>query len=496
MISYAFAEEKTRMECLIVPLFEDKKPSTLVKELDEVFEGIFNEVVEMKDFEGKRGELSLLYTKDNATPRVLLVGLGKQKELTIRKYKQVIGAAVMNAQSKKMNRIGCVAITEGEKMWGAKKMGLETVVSIEVANYSFDTYKQKDAHVTPIKSVYIVGDLDTNKKKQWEKGIEEGQRIAAGVNMTRRLGNIPPHDMTPTYLAKEAENIGKEYKKVKVKVLSKPEIKKHKMGCLLGVAKGSEMEPKFIILEYKGTDKPTKPTVLVGKGITFDSGGLSLKPGAYMTDMKFDMLGAATVLGIFRAIAALGIKKHVVGLIASCENMPGPNAYRPDDILTAMNGKTVEVKNTDAEGRLVLADALSYASRYEPKEVIDFATLTGACLVALGNERSGLFSPEQKIVDKLISAANDTGEQLWHLPVGEEYSKAMDSLVADIKNTGGVGNPLFGGASTAAAFLQFFTDYPWAHIDLGSSYYSDKGRAWIRHGANGFGVQTLVDYLR
>jgi len=303
--------------------------------------------------------------------------------------------------------------------------------------------------------------------------------------------------MTPTLLAKEALKLSKENPKIKVKILSRPEMKKLNMGCLLGVSQGSVEEPKFIILEYYGAGKTKQPTVLAGKGITFDSGGLGIKPGNYMTDMKFDMLGAATVFGIIKAAAGLKLKKNIVGLVPSCENMPSGSSYRPDDILTAHNGKSVEIIHTDAEGRLILADALSYAVKYKPKEVIDFATLTGACMVALGSERSGVFGTSEKIINRLENKAKEVGEQLWHLPLGEEYSEAMKSEVADIKNLGGVNSqPGHGGASTAAAFLQFFTDYPWAHIDLSCSHYSGKGKPWIRGGANGFGVQTIIEYLK
>lgn len=273
-------------------------------------------------------------------------------------------------------------------------------------------------------------------------------------------------------------------------------MKKLGMGCLLAVASGSQEEPKFIIVEYLAGKKNAAPTVLVGKGITFDSGGLSLKPGDFMIDMKYDMLGGATVLGVLCAAAALKLKKNIIGLIPTCENMPSGSAYRPDDILTAMNGKTVLVENTDAEGRLILADALCYASKYKPKEVIDFATLTGACMVALGNERSGLFTQSEEIAEGLDESARHVGEQLWRLPLGEEYSEAVKAEVADLKNTGGVGHPRFAGASTAAAFLEYFTDYPWAHIDLASSYWGPKGKSYIRGGANGFGVQMMVEYLR
>ncbi len=350
----------------------------------------------------------------------------------------------------------------------------------------------------------MLGDFDKTITKNLQTGIEEGFIIAGGVNFARHLGNIPPTIMTPTYLANEALQLAKANKNIKTKVLSEAEIEKLGMGCLLAVGRGSKHETKFIIVEYWGTDKDKKPSVLVGKGITFDSGGLSLKPGDYMIDMKFDMLGAASVLGAIKVLTDLKVKKNIVVLIPSAENMPGGDSYRPDDILTAMNGATVEIKNTDAEGRLILADGLCYATKYEPKEVIDLATLTGACMSALGLEKSGIFTPEDKIVEKMIDLGEAIGENLWRLPLGEEYSEAMKSEVADIKNTGGVGGERYGTASTAAAFLQFFTqdketgekNYPWAHIDLASAIYGSKGKAHIRAGANGFGVQVLVEYLR
>ncbi|PIR77050.1 MAG: leucyl aminopeptidase [Candidatus Magasanikbacteria bacterium CG10_big_fil_rev_8_21_14_0_10_38_6] len=390
--------------------------------------------------------------------------------------------------------------------FGVKKVATEIGIAMEMAQYSFDTFKEEAAKVSALMHVHIICSLDAKQKKVWEQGMEEGQHIASGVLFTRELGNTPPSVMTPALLAKKAVELAKGNSAFTTTVFDEAQMKKLGMGCLLGVAQGSVLEPKFIVMEYKGTEKKVKPTVLVGKGITFDTGGLSIKPGNYMTDMKFDMLGAGTVLGIMKAVMQLGLKKHIVGIVPTCENAVSGEAYRPDDILTAMNGKTVEVQNTDAEGRLILADALSYVVKEyaHAKEVIDFATLTGACVVALGNERSGLFSPDDGLAQKLYDHAQAVGEHLWRLPVGEEYSDAIKSLVADVKNVGGVGGDRYAGASTAAAFLQYFTKdhesgetpFPWAHIDLSCSYYSGKGQAWIRHGANGFGVQAIVDYLR
>ena len=503
MTQYNFVLEGAKFDCLVIPVFEDKKFENIVSELDELHNGIFSDVITSKDFEGKKMQMSLLYTQDKNVSRVLLVGLGKEKDLDVRGWKQVVGAATILLQKKKLQHIGVLPIDSIIKKFGARRLGKETVIAMEMANYSFDEHKDKESRAKPLKEVWISGIEDKKVQKQFEKGIKEGQSISDGINLTRYLGNTPPTVMTPSFLAREAENLAKGNEKVKVKVLSRPDMKKLGMGCLLGVSRGSVEEPKFVIVEYKGADAKKKPIVLVGKGITFDSGGLSIKPSSYMADMKFDMLGAATVLGTIKAVIDLGLKKNIVGLIPTCENMPGGDAYRPDDILTAMNGKSVLIKDTDAEGRLILADALSYAHKYKPKEVIDFATLTGACVVALGNERSGVFSEEDSMVEKLDLASKEVGEQLWRLPIGEEYREAMKSDVADIKNLGGVGHPRYGGASTAAAFLQFFTldtkssgpGYPWAHIDLSSCYFGPKGKPFIRGGANGFGVQTMVEYL-
>lgn len=487
----------SKLNCLIVPLFEEKGMDSYIKSLDKEFGGVISDVLKSKDFEGKKLQTSLIYTKDKGISRILLIGLGKEKDLNVKKYKEVVGAAVMTCQNKKMDKLGFFVQPGLIKKYSAKKVGLDLSVASEVAAYAYDEHKtDKDAKVTKLKNIEFVGEFNVATKRGLEKGLEEGILVSSGVNFARHLGNTPPTIMTPEYLASEVQKNFKSIPKLNVKVLNKQEITKLGMGCLLAVARGSEHEPKFIIAEYWGADRKRKPTVLVGKGITFDSGGLSLKPGQFMTDMKFDMLGAASVIGAIKVAAELKLKKNIIALVPAAENMPSGTAFRPDDILKAMNGKTILVENTDAEGRLVLADGLSYASKYKPKEVIDLATLTGACMAALGLERSGLFTPEEKMNEKLSYVSNSVGEQLWRMPLGEEYSEAMKSEIADIKNMGGVGGERYGTASTAAAFLQVFTDYPWAHIDLASAIYGSKGKPWIRAGANGFGVQTLVEYLR
>lgn len=494
MTKYTFSGVIEKTDCIIVPMFEGKKALFFVD-----FDVYQKQIVQVweDDFSGKKKELIMLYmpTDVGPTSRVVLVGLGEAKDLTVKTYKECIGTAVAHAQNKKYQNISLLLHKKVVDVFGAKAVGLHTTVASQIASYAYDEFKtDDDAKVSILKQVNIISDI--SMKRDIELGITEGLIISDGVNFARHLGNTPPTKMTPTYLARQVEKLAQENKKLKVTILSRAEMKKLGMGCLLGVARGSVEEPKFIIVEYWGTDKNKKPSVLVGKGITFDSGGLSLKSGDYMVDMKFDMLGAASVVGAIKTLAKLGVKKNIIALIPSAENMPGGDAYRPDDILVAMSGKTVEIKNTDAEGRLILADALCYAKKYDPKEVIDMATLTGACMGALGLERSGLFTPVDSLSDKLLVASDMIGEQLWRLPLGEEYSEALKSEIADIKNIGGVGGERYGTASTAGAFLQFFTDYDWAHIDLASAIFGNKGKPWVRAGANGFGVQTIVEYLR
>lgn len=499
MTKYSISNELTKSDVLILPLFKDKGLDSFVKTIDKKFSGIISRATLQKDFEGKKMQTVWLFTNEKNTPRILLIGLGKEKELNIEIWKQVLGGAVAIAQNKKLTKLS-LALSAGLKKFGDKKAVSEAVVAAEVASYAYDDFKtDKEEKITHLQSLVFIGDFDNRQKTNLNKGLIEGQIIGSNVNFARHLGNIPPTIMTPALLAKEAVGIAKKYpKKVKAKILNRGEMQKLGMGCVLAVARGSKLEPKFIILEYFGAGKKQKSTVLVGKGVTYDSGGISLKPGDYLIDMKFDMLGAATVLAAFKTAVELGLKKNLVVLIPAVENMPGGDAFRPDDILIAMNGKTVEIKNTDAEGRLILADALCFADKYKPKEVIDAATLTGACMAALGGERSGIFSPEDNLAEKVYQAGQAVGEKLWRLPLGPEYSEAVKSQVADIKNTGGVGGERYGGASTGAAFLQFFTSYPWLHIDLASALFSTtaSGKPWIRPGANGFGVQTLVEYLK
>ena len=318
-------------------------------------------------------------------------------------------------------------------------------------------------------------------------GIKEGHAIAEGANLTKDLGNLPPNICTPTYLANQAKLIAKDFK-MKSTILSQKQIEKLKMGSFLSVAKGSRLEPKFIIIEHQKGKKSSKPVVLVGKGITFDSGGISLKPGAAMDEMKYDMCGAATVLGVMKTIGLLNLPLNVVGLIPACENMPDGLAVKPGDIVTSMSGQTIEILNTDAEGRLVLCDALTYAERYKPETVVDIATLTGACVIALGHHASAVFSKNDELANDLLAAGKKSIDKAWRMPLWDEYQPLLNSNFADIANIGGRA----AGSITAACFLSRFTKkYSWAHIDI-------AGTAWnsgANKGATGRPVSLLSQFL-
>lgn len=512
MINYSIrtAKEFGAADILLIPIFEDKGLDIQAKHVDQRCKGLLSEVIKRKDFEAKRRQMSLLYTGHKDMPRVLLLGLGKLSEFNIKIWKQVTGIGVIQAQAKKAERISLVVPAMVLTKFGSKVTASETVTGLEISHYVYDEHKEEKSRIARISLCEFVG-VAASQKRSFEQGIEEGVKMAEGINFVRQLGNIPPSDLSPERLAEQAELLSAGDKDIQVKILSFPEIQKLGMGCFLGVASGSQHEPKFIIAEYWGAEKNKKarsrdndgvyepydggkPTVLVGKGITYDSGGITLKPMDYLTGMKYDMLGAASVIGIVKIASALGLKKNIVALAPTCENMPGGSAYRPDDVLRAMNGKTVEVKNTDAEGRLILADALCYAKKYKPREVIDLATLTGACLVAIGLDRTGIFSLEEKMAKKIIACAEEVGEELWQLPMGEEFSDGLKSEVADISN---ISPSRYGGASVGAEFLHFFVDFPWVHIDMASTGFAQQSpKAWLHPGTSGAIVQTMIKYLR
>ena len=359
--------------------------------------------------------------------------------------------------------------------------------------YTFDKYKSKKDNSSQLKVGINLELITTN---QFNSINKEAQNIFSGVNLTRELINEPPQTLTPAALASHAKAIGKG-KNIQCKIFGTKDIIKKKMLGIWDVGKGSINEPRFIHLTYKSKVRNTKSKkiALIGKGVTYDTGGLSLKPADYMLTMKMDMGGAGCVLGVFKALVSLQPKNiEVHGLIPAVENMPGPNAYKPDDVVKGLSGKTIEVINTDAEGRVVLSDAIEYANRLKVDEMVDLATLTGACMVALGNYTAGLFSNNIKLKDKLLKASLMSGEKMWQLPLDEELRSSIDSQIADVKNSA---STRYGGATTAAMFLEFFVDkkIPWSHIDIAGPAYIEKDRGWCAPGSTGFAVRSLINYL-
>ena len=426
--------------------------------------------VDEDKFEGKLGETYLLPTYGQEKHRkVLAIGFGKKEDFNPNKIREAVAKAIKKAMSIKAKTIAF-------KLNGVEfDYSEQFTMGAKIADYKFDKYKseKKDG----VNTVYVEAN---------EQIVRKAEKIADAMAFTRNLANEPAQFATPTELASIACDLGLD-----TKIYDKDECEKMGMGAFLAVGKGSSQEPKFIHMKYS-CENPKKKIALVGKGITFDSGGLDIKPASSMLTMKDDMSGAACVLGVMSIIKELAPQVEVHGIIAACENMPGCSAYKPGDILTAKNGKTIEVDNTDAEGRLTLADALCYACELGVDEVIDIATLTGACMVALGSEAAGIMGNNSEMVKTLISTAEKNGERYWELPLWEEYAESLKSDIADMKNTGS----RWGGAQTAGVFLQnFIKDVKWTHIDIAGVAFLEKNHKELCKGASGAGVRTLINYI-
>jgi len=480
--------EKQRSGCLIAGVFESRKLSDVASQIDQVSGGALATILRRGDLDGRLGQTLLLHNLPNLpSERVLLVGCGKEKEFSDARYRDVTAKAVAalkdTGATEATSYLTELEVKGRDIAWKVR----QAVEMTEAALYRFDRLKSKpDNHRRALKRVVLAvpkrSDLGTG-----EQAIHEAQAIAAGMKLARDLGNLPGNVCTPTYIADQAVELGKQ-RGLKVTVLDEPQMRELGMGALLSVARGSRQPPKFIILEYRGGKEGEAPIVLVGKGITFDAGGISIKPAANMDEMKFDMCGGAAVLGTLLAVAELKLPLNVIGLIPSCENLPDGDANKPGDIVKSMSGQTIEVLNTDAEGRLILCDALTYAERYQPAMVIDIATLTGACVIALGHHASGLFSNNDQLARELLTAGKYTYDRAWQLPLWDEYQKQLDSNFADMANIGG----REGGAITAASFLARYTkNFKWAHLDI-------AGTAWKtgkEKGATGRPVPLLTQYL-
>jgi leucyl aminopeptidase len=478
--------EKLRSDCIVVGVHEGGKLPAAAQLLDKAAKHAIKDLVARGDMSGKSASTLLLHKIPGiAAERVLLVGLGKPSELNNKTSVEILRATFSALNGTPAKDAVLYLVDEGFGKDAAWVIRQAVFAAAEQA-FRADGLKSKPGKAATLKSITFAT-LD-KPAAALKPVLDQSAAAAHGMELAKTLGNLPGNVCTPAYLAAKALALGKAHKSIKTTVLEEKDMQKLGMGSLLSVTSGSEQPAKLITLEYHGADKKQKPIVLVGKGITFDSGGISLKPGAEMDEMKYDMCGAASVLGTMQAIAELGLKLNVVGVIPACENLPSGRATKPGDIVTSMSGQTIEILNTDAEGRLILCDALTYSAKFNPDTVIDIATLTGACVIALGHVASGLFSNEDKLARELIAAGEQAHDRAWQLPLWEDYQPLLDSNFADMQNIGGRA----GGTITAACFLSRFTkDYRWAHLDIaGTAWKSGKEK-----GATGRPVPLLTQYL-
>lgn len=445
-------------------------------------------LIDSGDFVGKRSSTALCYSGSAASAkRVILVGIGEVATVTPEVLRKAAATATKRAASTQ-----CTSVAyELPKLDALSTEEIAQAVAEGAmhSQYRYDKFKTVTKDNTGVVKFSLIAEKVNQKNVQ--AGVTVANALSEGVILARDLANAGNNELYPEVLAKRAVEAGKKYG-FKTTVLDKKKIEALKMGGLLGVNQGSVRPPVFIVMEYMGGPKTQKPVVLVGKGITFDTGGISIKPAAGMSEMKSDMHGAASVIGTMAAVSALKLKRNIIALVPSTENMPSGSAYVPGDILTFMNGKTAEIDNTDAEGRLILADALCYADRYKPEVVIDLATLTGACVIALGHVTSGMLGTDEATKNALRAAGARTNEYVCELPLYEEYEEQISSDFADIKNSGGRG----AGTITAALFLKHFVSYPWIHLDIAGTAISPKAGAYVPKGGTGVGVRLLTDWLR
>lgn len=481
--------EKQRSACLAVGVFEDRKLTPSARRLDKVCGGVLSDILQRGDLAGRAGQTLLLHNVPKLLcERLLLVGCGKEKELHEGAYRAAMANAVKAIADTGATEASLylteLDIKGRDLAWKLR----HAVEAVEDAWYRFDRLKsgKADKSRRPLRKIILP--VPTRRElADGEAAVRQGQAISAGINLARDLGNLPGNICTPTYLAQQAKAVGKRGG-IKVRILDEADMKKLGMGALLSVSRGSRQPAKLIIMEYHGGKKDEPPVALVGKGLTFDAGGISIKPAAAMDEMKFDMCGGASVLGTLQAVAQLELPMNVVGIVPSSENLPDGDANKPGDIVTSMSGQTIEILNTDAEGRLILCDALTYTERFNPAVVIDIATLTGACVVALGHHASGLMGNNEGLIDDLLSAGKYAHDRAWQLPLWDDYQNQLDSNFADMANVGGRD----GGALVAACFLARYTKkFKWAHLDI-------AGTAWKsghHKGATGRPVSLLTTYL-
>jgi len=481
--------EKQRTACVIAGIFESRRLSPIAKAIDTISKKYLSNLIRRGDMDGKKGQYLLLHNVPGIiADRVLLIGCGKEREIDDRNYRTIIAnsiRALNNTGSLEgVNYLSELNIKGRDHHWKIR----QAVQIAEHTLYQFDELKsKKKKNRRSLRKITFT--VPTRRElPRGEIAINEGRAIANGIKLTRDLANRPSNICTPSYLAQQATKLAKGHRSLTVNILEEAAMKKLGMGSLLSVSQGSDKPAKLLILEYKGSKKSQKPIVLVGKGVTFDTGGISIKPAQAMDEMKYDMCGAASVLGTLSAVAELGLPVNVVGVIPTTENMPSGTATKPGDIFTSMSGQTVEVLNTDAEGRLILCDAITYSERFNPEVVIDIATLTGACVIALGKHATGLLSNHNPLARELLNAGEESGDRVWQLPLWDEYQQQLNSPFADMANIGG----REAGTITAACFLSRFAEkYQWAHLDI-------AGTAWLsgnNKGATGRPVSLLMQYI-
>ncbi|MDI3514839.1 MAG: leucyl aminopeptidase [Rhodocyclaceae bacterium] len=481
---------KLKTGLLVLGAFAGGKLPALTAAADGAADGRIASLIKRGDLDDKAGATLLLPELSGVhAERVLLVSLGKEDDFGDKAYRDALGAAAKAlAATPAKDAVIALADVELDKRELPWRLQQAARILADGA-YRFDTLKsdkdRKDKKHRGAKKLALL--VSSEITAELDTAVLQGHAIATGMALAKDLGNLPGNICTPTHLAETAESLGKQYK-FEVEVLNRADMEKLGMGSFLSVARGSHQPPKFIVMQYKGGKAKAKPVVLVGKGITFDTGGISLKPAAEMDEMKYDMCGAASVLGTFKAVAQMGLPINLVGLIPTTENMPGGGATKPGDVVTSMSGQTIEVLNTDAEGRLILCDALTYAERFKPECVIDVATLTGACVVALGKIPSGLLANDDELAAEILRRGTESGDRAWQLPLWDEYQELLKSNFADMGNIGG----RYAGTITAACFLSRFTKaYKWAHLDI-------AGTAWVSgdaKGATGRPVPLLSSFL-
>ena len=482
--------EKQRTACLVLGIYEARRLTPAAEQFDSACGGYLGNLLRRGDLEGKPGQsLLLLNVPEALCERVLLVGCGREREVDDRRFHQIAAhtATALNetGATEATVYLTDLAVKGRDLNWKIRQI----IDAVEDSQYRFDRLKsKKDAPRRPLRKI-ILSVPGRRELPDGEQAVREGAAIAAGVKLFKDLGNLPPNLCTPAFLAEQARVLAGEFPALRATVLDEAELERLGMGALLAVSRGSAQPAQLIRLEHRQGPATRKPQILIGKGVTFDSGGISLKPGEGMDEMKYDMCGAASVLGALRACAELQLPLNVIGLIPAVENMPGGQATRPGDIVTSLSGQTIEILNTDAEGRLILCDALTYAERDEPAAVIDIATLTGACIIALGRHPHGLFSNHPPLAHALQAAGHTAYDRVWELPLWDDYQEALDSNFADMANVAGNRD---GGAIIAACFLsRFAKKFHWAHLDIaGTAWKSGKAK-----GATGRPVPLLVQYL-